>query len=346
MPALPIFETMQIQKSFNIKALNTFGISATCKYLIDIHEAEEIPKAVDMAIHLGYPYMIMGGGSNLLFTGDYAGTILRVCIAGIKEEVAGDEVLLHVGAGVVWHNLVTYAVARGYAGIENLALIPGTVGASPVQNIGAYGVELQDVFKSLKGYHLEQGFVEYDKKSCHFGYRQSIFKGSLKGKFIVTEVTLKLSKTAALHLKYGAIEAELARQGIQAPGIKDVAQVVSSIRTSKLPDPSVIGNAGSFFKNPELNEAQFHQLKTTFPEIVGFPTQAGMVKTSAAWLIEHCGLKGIRKGDAGTYHKHALVLVNHGSATGGELWALAQAIQLAVAQQFGISLEPEVNIIH
>jgi UDP-N-acetylmuramate dehydrogenase len=336
---------MQVHKNFNLQALNTFGIAATCKYLIDIHEAEEIPKAVDMATHLGLPYMIMGGGSNMLFTGDYAGTVLRLCIDGISEEVDGDEVVLHVGAGVVWDDLVNYALDRGYAGIENLALIPGTVGASPVQNIGAYGVELQDVFESLKGYHLEQGFVEYDKKSCQFGYRQSIFKGSLKGKFIVTEVRLKLYKKAVLNLQYGAITAELERQNISAPSIQDVARVVRSIRTSKLPDPSKIGNAGSFFKNPELTEAQFSQLKSTFPDMVGFATPGGMVKASAAWLIERCGLKGVRRGDAGTYEKHALVLVNHGHATGGALWALAQEIQLAVAQKFGISLEPEVNII-
>lgn len=346
MLAFRIFDAMQVHKNFNLQALNTFGIAAKCTYLIDIHEAEEIPKAVDMAVHFGLPFMIMGGGSNMLFTGNYAGTILRVCIAGIKAEVTADSVLLHVGAGVVWNDLVHYAVERGYAGIENLALIPGTVGAAPVQNIGAYGVELQDVFEALKGYHLEQGFVAYDKKSCQFGYRQSIFKGSLKGKFIVTEVTLKLSKTAHLNLKYGAIEAELVRQGISTPSIKDVASVVSSIRTSKLPDPSVIGNAGSFFKNPAIPELQFNQLKSKFPAMVGYPTEAGTVKASAAWLIENCGLKGVRKGDAGTYEKHALVLVNHGHASGSEVWALAQEIQLAVAQQYGISLEPEVNIIH
>jgi UDP-N-acetylmuramate dehydrogenase len=336
---------MQLHKDFDLRPLNTFGISVKCKYLIEIEEETELPRAVEMATHFGYPFMVLGGGSNMLFTEDYEGSILYMRIPGISAETQGEEVLVTAGAGVVWHDLVQYAVAHGYGGLENLALIPGTVGASPIQNIGAYGVEVQDVFDSLRGYHLEQGFMEFDKKSCHFGYRQSIFKGALKGKFIVTQVRFRLSTQPNLKLHYGALQDALAQRGLVKPSIAEVAEVVSSVRVSKLPDPSSIGNAGSFFKNPEIPEAQFQRLKIDFPEMVGYPAGEGVIKASAAWLIESCGWKGKVIGNTGTYAKHALVLVNHGHATGSDIWALAQSIQRSVQECYGIHLEPEVNII-
>ncbi len=298
-----------------------------------------------MAVHFGLPYLILGGGSNMLFTRDYEGTIIRLCIEGITAEEQGDEVLVTAGAGVVWNHLVQHCVAQGWGGIENLALIPGTVGASPIQNIGAYGVELQDVFESLRGMHVDKGFLEFDKKGCQFGYRQSIFKAELRNRFIVSSVTLRLSKQPQLKLHYGAIEEELKRRGITQPSIADVAEVVSSIRVSKLPDPATIGNAGSFFKNPEIPEAQFQRVKIDYPELVGYPAGEGVVKVSAAWMIESCGWKGKVVGNTGTYAKHALVLVNHGDATGSEIRALAMQIQQSVLAKFGIAIEPEVNII-
>lgn len=336
---------MQLYKDHDLRLLNSFGISAKCKYLIDIHDENELPRAVDMAIHFGLPYLILGGGSNMLFTRDYEGTIIRLCIEGITADEQGDEVLVTAGAGVVWHRLVQHCVNQGWGGIENLALIPGTVGASPIQNIGAYGVELQDVFESLRGLHVDKGFLEFDKKGCQFGYRQSIFKSDLRNRFIVSSVTLRLSKKPQLKLHYGAIQEELTRRGITEPSISDVADVVSSIRVSKLPDPATIGNAGSFFKNPEIPEEQFQRLKINHPEMVGYPAGEGIVKVSAAWMIEACGWKGKVVGHTGTYARHALVLVNHGDATGAEILAFARQVQYSVYEKFGVAIEPEVNVI-
>lgn len=341
----PYLCRMQLYKDHDLSRLNSFGISVQCKYLIDIHDENELPRAVDMAVHFGLPYLILGGGSNMLFTRDYEGTIIRLCIEGITAEEQGDEVLVTAGAGVVWNQLVQHCVANGWGGIENLALIPGTVGASPIQNIGAYGVELQDVFESLRGLHVDQGFLEFDKKGCQFGYRQSIFKSDLRNRFIVSSVTLRLSKKPQLKLHYGAIQEELTRRGISEPSIADVAEVVSSIRVSKLPDPATIGNAGSFFKNPEIPEEQFERLKINHPDIVGYPTTAGMVKLSAAWMIESCGWKGKVVGNTGTYARHALVLVNHGGATGAEIQAFARQLQYSVYEKFGVAIEPEVNMV-
>jgi UDP-N-acetylmuramate dehydrogenase len=336
---------MQLYKNHNLSELNSFGLSVHCKYLIDIHDENELPRAIEMAIHFGLPYLFLGGGSNMLFTKDYEGTIIRLCIDGIAAVEQGDEVLVTAGAGVVWNDLVQHCVRNGWGGIENLALIPGTVGASPIQNIGAYGVELQDVFVSLRGFHTEQGFLEFDKKGCRFGYRQSIFKSDLKQKFIVSSVTLRLNKSAELKLSYGAIGEELERRGISVPTIADVAEVVSSIRVSKLPDPNTIGNAGSFFKNPEIPNEQFQRMKIDYPGLVGYPAGEGITKVSAAWMIEQCGWKGKKIGNTGTYEKHALVLVNHGGATGSEIAALARQIQYSVYEKFGLAIEAEVNII-
>ncbi len=337
---------MQVYKNFDLSQHNSFGLAAKASYFVRIDDPAEIPQAVDMAVHLGKPMLVLGGGSNMLFTHDYDGTLLQVAIPGIGlVSETEEEVIVEAGAGVVWHELVKWTVAKGYGGLENLSLIPGTVGAAPIQNIGAYGVEIKDVFHKLRGYHYDKGFLEFDAKACDFGYRQSVFKGALKGKFMVSAVSFRLSKRPVLKTTYGAIQEELEKLPKNDYTIADVSEVVCRIRQSKLPDPSTIGNAGSFFKNPEVAEEVFGRLKISFPEMPGYPATPGNTKISAAWLIEQCGWKGKVVGHTGTYHKHALVLVNHGGATGPEIWALAKEIIGSVFDKFGIQLEPEVNIV-
>ncbi len=337
---------MQVFKDFDLRHHNSFGLAARCAYFVRIDDATEIPQAVDMATHLGKPMLVLGGGSNMLFTRDYDGTVLHMAIPGIEIYSENeDEVIVEAGAGVVWHELVLWAVAKGYGGLENLSLIPGTVGASPIQNIGAYGVELKDVFHKLRGYHFDKGFMEFDAIACGFGYRQSIFKSELKGKFLVSAVFFRLQKKPSLKTTYGAIQEELEKLGKSDYTIADISEVVCRIRQSKLPDPSTIGNAGSFFKNPEVEEEAYARLKISFPDMPAYPAKTGFTKISAAWLIEQCGWKGKVVGHTGTYAKHALVLVNHGGASGPEIWALAKEIIGSVFDKFGIQLEPEVNII-
>jgi len=337
---------MQVFKNFDLRQHNSFGLAAHAAYFVRIDDATEIPQAIDMATHLGKPMLVLGGGSNMLFTKDFDGTLLQMAIPGIElVSETEEEVIVEAGAGVVWHELVMWAVKQGYGGLENLSLIPGTVGASPIQNIGAYGVELKDVFYKLRGYHFDKGFMEFDAKACGFGYRQSIFKGELKGKFMVSAVYFKLQKNPSLKTTYGAIQEELEKLDKKDYSIADISEVVCRIRQSKLPDPTTIGNAGSFFKNPELEDDVFARLKISFPDMPGYPAAPGMTKISAAWLIEQCGWKGKVVGHTGTYAKHALVLVNHGGATGPEIWALAKSIIGSVFDKFGILLEPEVNII-
>jgi UDP-N-acetylmuramate dehydrogenase len=337
---------MQVFKNYDLSAHNSFGLAAKAAYFIRIDEEAEIPTMVEMAENLAQPLLVLGGGSNMLFVKDFTGVVIHPAIGGIEiEKEDDDHVWVNAGAGVRWHDLVMWSVDKGYGGIENLALIPGTVGAAPIQNIGAYGVELKDVFYKLRGFHLEKGFAEFDHKACGFGYRQSIFKTTLKGKFIVSRVTLQLSKKPQLNTGYAALQEALSKLDKAHFTVSDMAQVVSSIRQSKLPDPSTIGNAGSFFKNPEIDENEYARKKIDYPDMPAFPTSGGQVKISAAWLIEQCGWKGKIVGQTGTYAKHALVLVNHGQAKGSEIWALANEIMASVYTKFGIKLEPEVNII-
>lgn len=337
---------MQVFKNYDLSSHNSFGLAAKAAYFIRIDEEAEIPTMVEMAENLAQPLLILGGGSNMLFVKDFPGVVLHPAMGGIEIEKENDDhVWVAAGAGVRWHDLVMWSVEKGYGGIENLALIPGTVGAAPIQNIGAYGVELKDVFYKLRGFHLEKGFAEFDRKSCEFGYRQSIFKGTLKGKFIVSRVTLQLSKKPQLNTRYAALQEALEKLNQPNYTVKELAAVVSSIRQSKLPDPATIGNAGSFFKNPEIDENDYARKKIDYPEMPAFPTSEGRVKLSAAWLIEQCGWKGKMVGRTGTYAKHALVLVNHGGAQGSDIWALANDIMASVYAKFGIKLEPEVNII-
>jgi UDP-N-acetylmuramate dehydrogenase len=262
----------------------------------------------------------------------------------IKEDA--DHVYVRAGAGENWHGFVEHCIANGWCGVENLALIPGCIGASPMQNIGAYGVEIKDVFHTLEAWHLQDKELHsFSLADCAFGYRESVFKRKYKGQYIITHVTYRLRKTPEFHISYGAIQQELERMGAQELSIRAVADAVISIRKSKLPDPAVIGNAGSFFKNPEIPAETFAALKLQFPDIIGYPTSSGMVKLAAGWLIERAGWKGFRKGDAGVHAKQALVLVNYGQATGDEIFQLSEKILHSIDAQFGVQLEREVNII-
>lgn len=336
---------MKVHKHFDIQNHNSFRVSAQVRYFIETEKEGDVPSAMEMAEHLGYPMMVLGGGSNMLIGSDLNRVVIHPNLQGIHEHHHGSEVIVEAGAGMNWHQLVRYTVERGYGGLENLALIPGTVGAAPVQNIGAYGVELKDVFVDLLGFHRDHGRMVMDAGSCRFAYRDSVFKGEFKDAFVVCSVRLRLQKQAQLNLSYEALQREVQKRGCEPANPAELADWVAAIRSSKLPDPNVIGNAGSFFKNPILSSAQYRDLKIEYEDMPGYPAALQQVKTSAAWLIEKCGWKGVRRGDAGIYDKHALVLVNHGRASGSELWSLATEIRQSVFERFKIMIEPEVNVI-
>jgi UDP-N-acetylmuramate dehydrogenase len=293
-----------------------------------------------------YPVLVLGGGSNMLLSTNFEGLVIKNEIPGI-ELIAedADHYFVKVGAGVDWHEFVLYCLEKNYAGVENLALIPGKVGASPMQNIGAYGVEMKDVFHSLEAINVDDlNLVTFYNSDCEFGYRESIFKNKCKNQFVITSVTFRLNKIPVYKTAYGAIEDALQEMKVDTLSIQYIAQAVMRIRNSKLPNPNVIGNAGSFFKNPEIDTIQFESLKKYFPNINGYPTDSGKIKIAAGWLIEQSGWKGYRKGDAGCHDKQALVLVNHGNATGTEIFELSENIISSVHDKFGIFLHREVNI--
>ncbi|WDF56562.1 UDP-N-acetylmuramate dehydrogenase [Mucilaginibacter sp. KACC 22063] len=336
---------LQIEQNVSLKNFNTFGIDAKARYFTEINQEDDLVELFLDEQWKNMPRLILGGGSNMLFVKDFDGIVIRMNIRGIEHRINHDEVIVEAGAGEVWNGLVNYCVDHDFAGMENLSLIPGSVGASPIQNIGAYGVELKDVFHSCKAFEIATGiFKTFTKDECGFGYRESVFKAELKGQYIITHVKFQLSQTPHLKLTYGAIEQELTNRGITEPTIKDVSKVVSHIRVSKLPDPSTIGNAGSFFKNPVISTDQFAQLQAQHPDVVNYPAPNG-VKLAAGWLIEQCGWKGKTVGNTGTWKNQALVLVNHGGATGQEVYKLSSQIIDSVYTKFGVSLEREVNII-
>lgn len=340
------FGEMNVQENTSLKAYNTFGIEAKAKFFAEFDNLASLRELLLFSQSSSLPLLVIGGGSNMLLTKDFEGLVIRNKIRGIevlKEDEM--EVLIRSGSGEVWHEFVQHCVAKGYGGIENLSLIPGFVGASPMQNIGAYGVEIKDVFHSLEAMAIADGSLRsFSREECKFGYRESIFKKEAKGKYIIVSVTYKLSKKPQLNTSYGAIEQELIKMGVKVPGISEVSQAVINIRRSKLPDPAVIGNAGSFFKNPEIPKDVFESLKSRFPDVVAYPTLHGM-KVAAGWLIEQTGWKGKRIGETGVHKNQALVLVNYGEAKGAEVLNLASAIQQDVLNKFGIVLEMEVNII-
>jgi UDP-N-acetylmuramate dehydrogenase len=341
---------LQIRKNVSLKNFNTFGVEANAKYFVEINHEDELTELFTDPQWIQEERLVLGGGSNVLLINDFDGLVIRMNIRGFEhseDTVRPENVFIEAGAGEIWNDLVNFCVDRGYAGLENLSLIPGSVGASPIQNIGAYGVELKDVFDSCRAFEIATGtFKIFNKADCHFGYRESIFKTELKGQYIIAAVKIHLSLIPHINLRYGAIEQELENRHITSPTIKDVSQVVSHIRVSKLPDPSTIGNAGSFFKNPVIATEQFYPIQNKFPEIVNYPAGDGYVKLAAGWLIEQCGWKGKVVGNTGTWKNQALVLVNHGNATGEEVYTFSSQIIDSVYTKFGVLLQREVNIIN
>ncbi len=336
---------MEIQENISLKSFNTFGIQARARYFASFSNTAAL--AALLAYNPADTTLILGGGSNLLFTDDYNGLVLKNNMGGIEVVNEDDEfVYVKAGAGENWHQFVLYCIANNFGGVENLSLIPGNTGASPMQNIGAYGVEIKDVFHELQAFHLaDKTVVTFGLQDCGFGYRESVFKRKYKDEFAILSVTFKLHKKPVFNTSYGAIAQELEKAGVQELSIKAISDAVIRIRSSKLPDPAVYGNAGSFFKNPLVTAAQYQQLQEAFPAIVGYPAETGFIKLAAGWLIEQCGWKGFRKGDAGCHALQALVLVNYGNATGKEIFDLSTAILESVQQKFHVTLEREVNII-
>jgi len=336
---------MQIQENFPLKKYNTFGIDVLARYFSTFTSASELKSLLDDSKNIAH--MILGGGSNILFTKDFGGLLLKNDIPGItvvKEDQ--DHIYLEAGAGVNWHTFVMYCVDHNYGGVENLSLIPGNVGASPMQNIGAYGVEIKDVFYKLEAFHMREKMTRiFTASDCEFGYRESAFKKKYRGMFAILSVTFRLSKNPVFNISYGAIEEELKKMEVNKLTIKAISDAVINIRTSRLPDPALIGNAGSFFKNPEISKQELHELKQIDPAIPSYKIKDDTFKIPAGWLIEQCGWKGYRKGDAGCYEKQALVLVNYGSAKGKEILDLSEEIKTSVQKKFRIVLETEVNTI-
>lgn len=337
---------MKIQENISLKPFTTFGIDKKAKFFTTVTTLDELKSALLVAKEKQLPVFILGGGSNILLTRDIEGLVIKLEIKGInlvKEDE--DQLWVEVGAGEMWHELVMHSIAKDWAGLENLSLIPGTVGASPMQNIGAYGVEIKDVFDSLMAMNRETLELQsFDAEACRFGYRESVFKQTFKDQFVITSVTFRLSKTPNFHLEYGAIREVLAANGIDQPSIRAISDAVIQIRQSKLPDPKEIGNAGSFFKNPTIPNAQFDELKASYPSIPGYPSAEG-VKVAAGWLIEQTGWKGKRIGEVGVHAKQALVLVNYGEGSGEEIKKLSEQIQASVYDKFGVQLQAEVNFI-
>lgn len=338
---------MNIQHNVSLKSFNTFGIDVKARKFVrfeSLHELQEILLHPEVK---NEEKLVLGGGSNLLLTRNYEGVVLQNGIKGIELLQEDTEtVFVRAGAGEVWHEFVQYTLEHDLGGIENLSLIPGTVGAAPLQNIGAYGVELKDVFHELEAVHIVTGEAKtFAGPDCHFGYRESIFKNKLKGQYIVTSVVFKLHKKHTLNTSYGAITTTLNELQINQPTIQDVSAAVCHIRRSKLPDPALIGNAGSFFKNPEIPVDQYQVLKSQYPDIPSYPVSDTMVKVPAGWLIEQCGWKGKVIENYGVHKNQALVLVNYGGASGDNIRQLAFDIIQSVKEKFGIQLSPEVNII-
>ncbi len=334
-----------VEHDFDLTALNTFGVSAIAQTYVRINDDADFPQAVSIANALaGYRgIFVLGGGSNVLFTQQYNGCVLHVDTKGMRE--LSDNVV-EAMAGESWHRFVMWSLELGYCGLENLSLIYGTVGGAPIQNIGAYGVELREVFHSCDVISRETGEAKrLSADDCRFGYRDSFFKSFVGREWIVRRVRLRLSRSPALRLAYGDVRNELLAQGIIEATPMDVSRAVQAIRTRKLPDPVLLGNAGSFFKNPVIPAAQYDDLKLRYPDALHYPDHDGWVKVPAAWLIDQCGFKGERRGAAGVHAHHALVLVNHGGATGESLWVLAQEIIASVEAKFRITLEPEPLVL-
>ena len=328
-----------------LAARNTLRVAARAALLAEVHDASALPELFAYPAVRAGNLLVLGEGSNVLFTGDYAGTVIAMATRGVEVLDDDTRVLIRVAAGERWDDFVRWSLGRGYAGLENLILIPGTVGAAPLQNIGAYGVEAGEFIHAVEAWDRpSQRAVTLDHDACGFAYRDSIFKRA-PDRWLITAVVFALPRARTLRLDYAGVREELAAMGVAQPAPFHVAEAVLRLRTRKLPDPAVIGNAGSFFKNPVVPVAQAATLKREHPDLPTWPVPGDYAKLSAAWLIEACGFKGLRDGDAGISNRHALVLVNHGQARGAELWALAQRVQTGVQARFGVALEPEPRII-
>ncbi len=338
---------LDIQHNVQLADYSTMGVKASSKYFIAVKELETLPEIFNFVESTHKECLILGGGSNVLFASDFDGIIIKNELSGVEViDETDDQVKLKIGAGENWHSLVDFCVKQQWYGIENLALIPGTVGAAPIQNIGAYGTELVNTFVELEAFDIhKKEMLVFNKRACKFGYRDSIFKNALKNKVIVTSVTLRLQKKGEVNVGYSALKSHLESNQIFEPGIEEVFNAVIKIRQSKLPDPEIIGNNGSFFKNPVIPVFHYDELKQQYPVIPSYPVTEHLVKVPAGWLIDVAGWKGFRKGDAGVHAKQALVLVNYGNASGKELFELSELIREDVIQKFGIKLEREVNII-
>jgi UDP-N-acetylmuramate dehydrogenase len=332
-------------QNIQLKAYNSFGLPCTASEFFSFSAEEELASFIRKDSLLGKQVLVLGGGSNILFRQSFNGLIIHPLVEGIRvEKVTGSDVEVSAGAGVIWDDFVAWAVSKGYSGIENLSLIPGSTGASPVQNIGAYGCEAKDTIIKVRFVMMNNGeVVEIDAKECRFGYRDSIFKHELKNKVVVTRIWYRLSTDHNLNISYGDVASSVERLG--GLSLQNVRKAVIEIRRSKLPDPRETGNAGSFFKNPVVSIDIFNDLAKQFPGIPGYPQNNGTIKLAAGWMIERCGWKGKRVGDAGVHQRQALVLINYGSATGNEIVALSEDICRSVREKFGIDISPEVEII-
>ncbi|WP_439557329.1 UDP-N-acetylmuramate dehydrogenase [Dyadobacter sp.] len=338
---------MQIQSNFPLRHYNTFGLESTARFFVEITSLTELTEILTNPEWKKTPKFILGGGSNILLTQDIEALVIHPKITGIEKiKEADPQVWLKVGAGENWHEFVMYCVENGYGGVENLSLIPGSVGAAPMQNIGAYGVEVRNVIESVEAIEIETGELHvFSNAECNFGYRESIFKKEARDRFVITGVTFVLSKKPKLNIGYGDVQRVLAEMEVSVPTIKDVSEAIMRIRRSKLPDPAKIGNAGSFFKNPEIPVSKFDEIKYKNPLAPGYPVDENTVKIPAGWLIEQAGWKGYRTGNVGVHDRQALVLVNYGGGTGNEIKLLSESIQESILSKFGISLKAEVNFI-
>ncbi|MBO73521.1 MAG: UDP-N-acetylenolpyruvoylglucosamine reductase [Flavobacteriales bacterium] len=335
-----------IASDVSLKKFNTFGIDVSAKLFSQAENEDHVRNVIQSNEFKKNSTLILGGGSNLLFTKDFNGLVLRNHIQGIEIlEETDDFVFVKVGGGVVWHDFVLHCIDKGWNGVENLSLIPGNVGASPMQNIGAYGVEIKEVFHELEAIHLKSGEIHYFRnEDCCFGYRDSVFKNKVKGEYLISRVIYKLSKKPNYNISYGAIEKQLENMGIKDLSAKSVSDAVIAIRQSKLPDPSKIGNSGSFFKNPIVTQSTFDSIKLKFPNVVAYPAGEDLMKLAAGWLIEQAGWKGKTYGNYGVHKNQALVLVNYGGASGKEIYDLSSRILDSIKEKFGVNLEREVNI--
>ena len=337
--------SLNLQVNASLKPFNSFGVDVTASLFAQAHTDADVREALLYAADRKLPLLVIGGGSTLLLTGNVTALVLRMASRGIRLlEDDGERVVVEAEAGEVWHAFVLWTLEQGLSGLENLSLIPGTVGAAPMQNIGAYGVEIKDVFAGLTALDRQTGELrDFTLAECNFGYRDSLFKQQA-GRWLILRVRFALSRAASLHLEYGPVRQRLSEQGIDQPTASDVSRAISSIRSEKLPDPAVLGNAGSFFKNPVVSATLAAELKLAHPGMIGYPQADGRVKLAAGWLIEAAGWKGFREADAGVHRLQSLVLVNYGSATGLQLLALAQRIQADIEQRFAVQLEMEPNL--